>query len=112
MAISIASVAAFWLGLRSAFQTEFPLLAVASGSMEPVFYTGDFNHSSRRTKLHRTPRHEDAQPPGEIIVYYDPRYGRAPSYLPVAGTDTHLIVHRAVRNISLKMEHGISLYKR
>ncbi|MFQ6087149.1 MAG: hypothetical protein ACE5OV_03925, partial [Candidatus Bathyarchaeia archaeon] len=39
--ILFVGVFAFWFGLRFAFQTEFPVLAVASGSMEPVFYRGD-----------------------------------------------------------------------
>ncbi|MDH4221344.1 MAG: hypothetical protein OEV19_01220, partial [Candidatus Bathyarchaeota archaeon] len=39
--ITIVIVIVFWYGLRFAFRTEHPLLAVASGSMEPVLYEGD-----------------------------------------------------------------------
>ena len=37
--------------------------------------------------------------PGEIIVFFDPSYGRVPIYLPVAGQDTRLIVHRATGKV-------------
>jgi signal peptidase len=100
VAITIGGVFAFWFGLRFAFQTDFPLLAVASGSMEPVFYRGDLivvQGGLNFAELHAATK--DAQPPGEIIVFYDPRYGRVPIYLPVAGQDTRLIVHRAISKI-------------
>ena len=99
MAIIIAGIAAFWFGLRFAFQTEFPLLAVASGSMEPVFYRGDLiivQGGLNFTELNAAPK--NAQRPGEIIVFYDPRYDRAPIYLPVAG-EARLIVHRAISKV-------------
>ena len=98
--ITVGGVFAFWFGLRFAFQTDFPLLAVASGSMEPVFYRGNLivvQGGLNFTGLHAAPK--DGQPPGEIIVFYDPRYGRVPIYLPVAGPDTRLIVHRAISKI-------------
>lgn len=102
--ILFVGVFAIWFGLRLAFQTEFPFLAVASGSMEPVFYRGDLivvQGGLNFTELNAAPK--DAQPPGEVIVYYHPRYGRAPPiYLPVAGTATHLIVHRAVEKYQLE----------
>ena len=37
----VFAVLIFWYGLRFAFGTEYPILAVASGSMEPVLYAGD-----------------------------------------------------------------------
>ena len=95
--ILFVGVFAFWFGLRFAFQTEFPFLAVASGSMEPFLYRGDLiivQGGLNFTELNAAPK--DAQTPGEVIVYHDPRYDKAPIYLPVAGTETHLIVHRAV----------------
>ncbi len=80
------------------------MLAVASGSMEPVFYRGDLiivQGGLNFTELNAAPK--DAQPPGEVIVFYHPRYGRPPPvYLPVAGTETHLIVHRAVEKYQLE----------
>lgn len=96
--ILFVGVFAFWFGLRFAFQSEFPLLAVASGSMEPFLYRGDLiivqgglNFTGLNAAL------KDAQPPGEVIVFYHPQSGRPPPvYLPVAGTEAHLIVHRAV----------------
>lgn len=97
--ILFVGVFAFWFGLRLAFQTEFPLLAVASGSMEQFLYRGDLiivQGGLNFTELNAAP--EDAQPPGEVIVFYDPRYDRAPVYLPVAG-ETNLIVHRAVGKV-------------
>lgn len=100
IAITIAGVAAFWFGLRFAFQTDFPLLAVASGSMEPVFYRGDLiivQGGLNFTELNAATK--DVQPAGEIIVFYDPRYGGPPIYLPVAGTNTRLIVHRAISKV-------------
>ncbi len=39
--IMVVSVVAFWYGLRFAFRTEHPLLAVASGSMRPTLEVGD-----------------------------------------------------------------------
>jgi signal peptidase len=92
--ILFVGVFAFWLGLKFAFQTEFPLLAVASGSMEPVLYRGDLivvQGGLNFTELNAAPK--DAQPPGEIIVYYDPRYGK---------DLYHLIVHRAVEKYQLE----------
>ena len=100
IAIMVAGVAAFWFGLRFAFRTEFPLLAVASGSMEPVFYRGDLivvQGGLNFTELNAASK--DVQSPGEIIVFYDPHYGRTPIYLPVAGQNTRLIVHRAVSKL-------------
>jgi len=100
VAITIGGVFAFWFGLRLAFRTDFPLLAVASGSMEPVFYRGDMivvQGGLSFAELNAAPK--DAQSPGEIIVFYDPRYDTAPVYLPVAGTGTRLIVHRATSKV-------------
>lgn len=101
--ILFVGIFAFWFGLRFGLQTEFPLLAVASGSMEPVFYRGDLiivQGGLNFTELNAASK--NTQPPGEVIVYYDPRYEREPIYLPVAGTETHLIVHRAVEKYQVE----------
>jgi len=85
--ILFGGIFAFWFGLKFVLQTEFPLLAVASGSMEPVLYRGDLilvQGGLNFTELNAAPK--DAQNPGEVIVYYDPRYGK---------DLYHLIVHRA-----------------
>jgi len=85
IAIIIGGVAAFWFGLRAALGTEYPLLTVASGSMEPTLYRGDLivvqgisNFSDVKA---------DLQPYGDIIIFRRP----TPQYSP------DLIVHRAVQ---------------
>lgn len=78
----ILAVLIFWYGLRFAFRTENPILAVASGSMEPVLYAGDLilvEGVQDFGDIHVAPK--DADTPGDIVVYQ--------------GT-TDLIVHRAV----------------
>jgi len=83
VAIMVLSVVAFWYGLRFAFRTEHPLLAVASGSMEPVLYEGDLiliQGVQNACRIYAASK--DADPPGDIIVFHDAR-GK-------------LIVHRAI----------------
>jgi signal peptidase I len=78
----VLAVLIFWYGLRFAFRTEYPILAVASGSMEPVLYAGDLilvEGVQNFADIHVAP--EDADPPGDILVYQ--------------GTK-ELIVHRAI----------------
>lgn len=41
MAIVLLGIVAFWFGLRAYLRTEYPLLAVASGSMMPTLNRGD-----------------------------------------------------------------------
>ena len=78
----ILTVLILWYGLRFAFRTEYPILAVASGSMEPVLYAGDLilvEGVPNVADIHVAP--EDADPPGDILVYQ--------------GVED-LIVHRAI----------------
>ena len=78
----ILAVLVFWYGLRFAFRTEYPILAVASGSMEPVLYAGDLifvEGVQNFSNIHAAPK--DADTPGDILVYQGL---------------TELIVHRAV----------------
>ena len=85
--ITITVVIVFWYGLRFAFGTEHPLLAVASGSMEPVLYEGDLilvQGVQNALEIHVAPK--DANSPGDIIVFRKPTY------------PSDLIVHRAVGN--------------
>ena len=85
--ITIVIVIVFWYGLRFGFRTEHPLLAVASGSMEPVLYEGDLilvQGVQNILEIHVAPK--DANPPGDIIVFRKPGY------------PSDLIVHRAVDN--------------
>ena len=94
VAVLFVGIFAFWFGLKFALQTEFPMLAVASGSMEPTLYRGDLiivqgglNFAELHVGFYRLPNGTLNPTPGEIIVYYDPRHGKDPN---------HLIVHRAV----------------
>ena len=41
LAIILGSIVAFWFGLRFYLRTDYPLLAVASGSMMPTLDVGD-----------------------------------------------------------------------
>jgi len=78
----ILVVLIFWYGLRFAFRTEYPILAVASGSMEPVLYKGDLiviEGLPNATDIYAAPK--DADPPGDILVYQGAK---------------DLIVHRAI----------------
>jgi len=80
--VVILAVLIFWYGLRFALRTDYPILAVASGSMEPVLYAGDLifiEGIQNVSDIHVAP--EDADPPGDILVYQ--------------GTED-LIVHRAI----------------
>jgi signal peptidase len=78
----ILVVLVFWYGLSFVFRTEHPILAVASGSMEPVLYAGDLiliEGVDNAADIHVGTK--DVEQPGDIIVFY--RYDE-------------LIVHRAV----------------
>jgi signal peptidase I len=87
--ITIMIVIVFWYGLTFAFRTEHPLLAVASGSMEPTLYKGDLilvQGVHNACEIHAASK--DANPPGDIIIFHKP-------------TDpSELIVHRAVEKIN------------
>ena len=81
----ILVVLVFWYGLSFVFRTDHPILAVASGSMEPVLYAGDLiliEGVDNVCDIHVDTK--DAEQPGDIIVFY--RYDE-------------LIVHRAVEKI-------------
>jgi len=78
----ILAVLIFWYGLSFVFRTENPILAVASGSMEPVLYKGDLiliEGIQSADDIHAATK--DVDQPGDIIVFH--RSGE-------------LIVHRAV----------------
>ena len=80
--VAILAVLVFWYGLSFVFRTENPILAVASGSMEPVLYAGDLilvEGVQNFSDIHVAS--EDADPPGDILVYQGPE---------------DLIVHRAI----------------
>lgn len=96
MAIIIASVAAFWSGLRFALRTDYPLLAVASGSMEPVLYKGDLIMVQGISNFEEI----NAGPPpvGDILVFDGAAIGKP----------NELIVHRAVDK---KYAQGVWYFK-
>ena len=78
----ILVVLVFWYGLSFIFRTDHPILAVESGSMEPVLYAGDLiliEGIENAADIHVGTK--DSDQPGDIIVFY--RY-------------SELIVHRAV----------------
>jgi len=88
--IVIVSVLAFWYGLKFAFKTEHPLLAVASGSMRPTLEVGDLiliQGVQNACKIYAAPQYEDQ--PGDIIVFHRPNDPKR-----------ELIVHRAVKKIN------------
>ena len=85
LAVVIVGVFAFWIGLTTALKTEYPMLAVASGSMEPALYKGDLIMVEGIVDggdVVVGPN--DVDPPGDIIVFHSPR------------VRSELIVHRAI----------------
>jgi signal peptidase len=91
LAIILGAIAAFWFGLRIYLRTDYPLLAVASGSMIPTLNVGDLIvvqggfHVNDIVAAYGT---------GDIIVFHKP------------GGSDELIVHRAVA----KFENGAFSY--
>lgn len=80
--IVIVAVLLFWYGLRFVFRTEYPVLAVASGSMEPILYKGDLiviEGIQNVSDIYVATK--DTDPPGDILVYQGA---------------TEMIVHRAI----------------
>lgn len=68
--VVILIVLTFWFGLRFILKTEHPILAVASGSMEPVLYKGDLilvEGIQDAGDIYAAPK--DADPPGDVIVF-------------------------------------------
>lgn len=85
LGIVVVCVITFWYGITAALGTKYPLLAVASESMEPVLYKGDLimvQGVANACDIKVGPK--DAAEPGDIIVFHKP-------------TDpSELIVHRAI----------------
>jgi signal peptidase I len=85
LAITLIAVFAFWFGSRAALATEYPFLAVASGSMRPTLQVGDLiivQGISNFSEVHAAAY--DAKPPGDILVFHKPE------------NPEELIVHRAI----------------
>ncbi len=91
LAIVLGGIVAFWFGLRTYSRTDYPLLAVASGSMVPTLNIGDLIVVQGGLTA------DDifaAYGTGDIIVFYKP------------GNPQELIVHRAVE----KFQNGDDWY--
>jgi len=78
----LLGVFAFWFGLRVAFRTDYPLLAVASGSMKPTLNVGDL--IIVQGVLNTDEVYAAPSPDGTIIVFHRPN------------DPSELIVHRAI----------------
>jgi signal peptidase len=80
--ILLGTVFAFWFGLRIGLRTDYPLLAVASGSMRPTLNIGDLiivQGFPDYSEINAVPA-----PDGTIIVFHKP------------SDPEELIVHRTV----------------
>ena len=84
--LMIIGVFAFWYSLKAVFKTEYPLLAVASGSMEPTLNYGDLvivQGGLNACEIKAAPK-----PEGDIIVFWNP------------SDPSTLVVQRATASIS------------
>ena len=84
--LMMVSVFAFWYGLRTVLKTEYPLLAVASGSMTPTLEYGDLvlvQGGLNACNIKAAPK-----PEGDIIVFRNP------------DDPDSLVVQRAIANIA------------
>lgn len=81
LTIILAAIVAFWFGIRAYLRTDYPLLAVASGSMIPTLNVGDLIIVQGGLNVSDI---NAAYETGDIIVFHKP-YG-----------PDELIVHRAV----------------
>jgi len=83
--ILLSCVFAFWFGLRAALRTEYPLLAVASGSMIPKLNVGDL--IIVQGVIDANEINAAQEPNGTIIVFHRPN------------DPSELIVHRAIDKV-------------
>lgn len=68
--VIVASVLAFWFGLKAVLKTDHPLIAVTSVNMEPTLKVGDLivvQGGLDGSEIKAAPA-----PEGEIIVFYNP----------------------------------------
>ena len=85
LAIILGGIGAFWIGLRAYLNTEYPLLAVASGSMIPTLNVGDLIVVQGGLKVNDVVA---AYGTGDIVVFHKP------------SNPDELIVHRAVEKVN------------
>ena len=69
MLVVLISLIAFWFCLRAAFKSEYPLLPVDAGSMEPALNVGDL---AIVQGLSDASEIKAEQPDGDIIVFRNP----------------------------------------
>ncbi|MDH5447843.1 MAG: signal peptidase I [Candidatus Bathyarchaeota archaeon] len=81
LAIILCSIVAFWFGLKTYLRTDYPLLAVASGSMIPTLNVGDLIIVQGGLNVDDIVAEYET---GDVIVFHKPR------------NSDELIVHRAV----------------
>ncbi len=84
MIIVLLSIVGFWLGLRAYLRTEYPLLAVASGSMIPTLNVGDLIIVQGGLNVSDIVAENGT---GDIVVFHQPT------------RPSELIVHRAVEKL-------------
>lgn len=104
LAIVIIAFFSFWYGIRFAFATDYPLLAVASGSMEPTLNVGDLiavHGISNYSQIYAHPSN------GDIIVFHTYVPGITLNLRP--GNPDELIVHRVI-NKTLKWDNYVGKY--
>lgn len=95
--ILLGGVFAFMFGLKATLRTEYPLLAVASGSMIPTLQVGDLivvQGVSDANEINAAPK-----PNGTMIVFHRPSYPRGGGLL--FSTGDELIVHRAIAKVEI-----------
>lgn len=104
LGIVVIAFFAFWFGIRYALATEYPLLAVASGSMEPTLNIGDL------IIVHGVSNASDVYTHygnGDIIIFHTNIPGVGPNLWP--GRPEELIVHRAV-NKTVKFDSYVGRF--
>jgi signal peptidase len=85
LAIILGGIGAFWIGLRTYLSTEYPLLAVASGSMIPTLNVGDLIVVQGGLSVNDVIAEYET---GDIVVFHKP------------SNPDELIVHRAVEKVN------------
>jgi signal peptidase len=85
LAVILGCIGVFWIGLRLYLRTDYPLLAVASGSMIPTLNVGDLIVVQGEQNVSSINANYTT---GDIVVFRKP------------GNPDELIVHRAVEEVT------------